>query len=237
MVDSTGALPAPTALPAFVAAPRRTAHMHVLGQLRSAILGGRLAPGTPLVLPELAAQLRVSRTPIREAIRDLVAEGLVDFDSYRTSVVHTPTLNEAREVYELRFALEPLAARRAVEHVTDAQIERARGLADAMRRTDDRGQWVQLNRDFHAQLLEPAGSPRLLAMIATLRDAAAIQVGLSLRAKVSQLGEANEEHDLLLDAYSRRDTEEAVELTLRHLRSTLEVIEAYERHAAVTAAT
>jgi DNA-binding GntR family transcriptional regulator len=204
---------------------RRTAHEHVLEQLRGAILGGALAPGTPLVLAELSARLGVSRTPIREAIRDLAAEGLVDFDSYRSSVVHAPTLEEVQEVYGLRLVLEPLAVRRAVERISDAEIAHARTLHEAMLAADDLGAWVQLNRDFHATLLQAADSPRLLAIVTSLRNAAAIQVSLSLLTQASHRAEADEEHGRILDAYAQRDAERAVELTCAHLRSTLDIIE------------
>ena len=219
----------PHGIPALGGIPRRTAHEQVLEQLRSAILGGALAPGTPLVLSELSTQLGVSRTPIREAIRDLAGEGLVDFDSYRSSMVHVPTLAEAQEVYGLRLVLEPLGVLRAVERISDEQLERARALHEAMLHTSDLGTWVQLNRDFHAILFEPADSPRLLAIVTSLRNAAAIQVSLSIQAEVSQLEGANREHELILDAYGKRDAERAAELTRTHLRSTLDIIEAYER--------
>src|SRR5215211_2717340 len=91
----------------------RTAQERVVETLRHAILGGVLEPGTPLILSELSERLGVSRTPIREAMRELAAEDLVDFDSYRSAVVHTPTLEEAREIYELRLALDPIAVRKA----------------------------------------------------------------------------------------------------------------------------
>lgn len=219
----------PSGIPMLGGIPRRTAHEQVLEQLRGAILGGSLTPGTPLVLSELSAQLGVSRTPIREAIRDLTAEGLVDFDSYRSSVVHTPTLAEAQEVYELRLLLEPVAVRRAVQLFSDRQLTRARAVHKAMLATRDLGAWVQLNSEFHANLLEAADSPRLLGIVAALRNAAAIQVSLSLRAEGSQLDAANREHGLILDAYAEHDAEGAVQLTCGHLRSTLEVIERYER--------
>jgi DNA-binding GntR family transcriptional regulator len=223
--------PPPNGIPTLGGIPRQTAHEQVLEQLRGAILGGALAPGTPLVLSELSTQLGVSRTPIREAIRDLAGEGLVDFDSYRSSMVHAPTLAEAQEVYSLRLVLEPIGVRRAVERISDQQIGRARAVHETMLGASDLGAWVQLNRDFHAILLEPADSPRLLAMITSLRNAAAIQVSLSIRAEVSQLDGANREHGLILEAYDQRDADLTVELTERHLRSTLDIIESYERSA------
>lgn len=212
---------------------RRTASEEVVDRLRRAILGGVLAPGTRLVLSGLAAQLGVSRTPIREAIRDLAAEDLVDFDSYRSATVHVPTLAEAREIYELRLTLEPLAVRRAVPRIGEEALARARALHAAMLAADhDVGTWVLLNRDFHAVLLDPAGSPRLLAIIAGLRNSAAIQVALSIRANPARIDEGNADHRRLIEAYARRDADAAVELTRAHLRGTLRVIEEHERELA-----
>ncbi len=205
---------------------RRTAHEQVVEELRWAILGGTLAPGTPLVLAELAAKLGVSRTPIREAIRDLAGEGLVDFDSYRSSVVHTPTPAEAQEVYDLRLLLEPLAVRSAVQHATDAELARAGELQRAMAGCDDPSRWVLLNRDFHAALLEPAASSKLRGVLASLRDAATIHVALSLRADPSQRAASDDQHAAMLEAHARRDAKLAVELTIAHLRATLDALDA-----------
>jgi DNA-binding GntR family transcriptional regulator len=208
---------------------RRTAYEEVLDRLRRAILGGEVEPGTPLILAELSTRLGVSRTPIREAIRDLAAEGLVDFDSYRSAVVHSPTLEEAQEVYDLRLVLEPLAVRRAVPKISDEDIARARELYERMLTTDELGVWVPLNRDFHAILMEPASSPRLLSIIESLRNAAATQVAMSIRVVPTQLTSGNEDHAQILAAYTRRDADAAVTMVERHLRSTIEAIESYER--------
>jgi DNA-binding GntR family transcriptional regulator len=219
---------APMGIAALGDVPRRTAHEEVRDRLRLAILGSVLPPGTPLILSELSAKLGVSRTPIREAIRDLTAEGLVDFDSYRSSVVHRATLEEAQEIYDLRIMLEPVAVRRAVPAISDEALDRAREFQEAMTQTDDVGTWVQLNRDFHGVLMEPAGSPRLLSIIAGLRNAAAVQVAMSIRARPEQLTHGNEDHARIVEAYVRRDPDAAAEITVEHLRSTMRAIEAYE---------
>lgn len=193
-----------------------------------AILRGVLAPGTPLVLSDLSSQLGVSRTPIREAIRDLAAEGLVDFDPYRSSLVHTPTLAEAREVYELRLLLEPIAVREAVARIADEDIELAERFHREMLGTQDVGEWVDLNRRFHAALMRPVQSRRLLSILKGLRNAAAIQVALSIKARPTRLTGGNEEHEGILAAFRERATERAVALTEQHLRTTLEAIGLYE---------
>lgn len=89
----------------------RTAQENVLQYLRHAIVSGRLPPGTRLVQAELAATLNISVTPIREALRELGAIGLVDLDPFRGAVVHTPTLAELEDIFEIRAALLPLNIR------------------------------------------------------------------------------------------------------------------------------
>jgi DNA-binding GntR family transcriptional regulator len=215
-------------LPALGGVLKQTAHASVLDTLRRAILSGVIEAGTPLIQSELSARLGVSKTPIREAIRDLAAEGLIDFDSYRSSVVHTPTLEEAREIYQLRLVLEPIAVRRAVENISDEAIAKADSLAREMRRTTDVSDWLALNRDFHDVLTSPAGATRLLSIIEGLRNAAAIQIAWSFKASGSQMEVANADHDLIVDAYRRRDTDAAVEATTHHLRATLETVEHFE---------
>jgi DNA-binding GntR family transcriptional regulator len=209
---------------------KQTAHASVLDTLRRAILGGVIEAGTPLVQSELSARLGVSKTPIREAIRDLAAEGLIDFDSYRSSVVHTPTLEEAREIYELRLILEPIAVRRAVANISDDAIAESGRLAREMCRTRDVSDWLALNHDFHEILTAPAGATRLLSIIERLRNAAAIQIAWSFKASAgSQMETANADHDLIVGAYKRRDADGAVAATEHHLRSTLETVERFER--------
>jgi DNA-binding GntR family transcriptional regulator len=204
----------------------------VLDTLRRAILGGIIEAGTPLIQSELSARLGVSKTPIREAIRDLAAEGLIDFDSYRSSVVHTPTIGEAREIYQLRLVLEPIAVRRAVENISDEAIAQADSLTREMRRTTDVSDWLALNHDFHDVLTSPAGTTRLLSIIEGLRNAAAIQIAWSFKASGSQMEGANADHELIVDAYRRRDADAAVEATEHHLRATLETVERFERDRA-----
>jgi len=205
---------------------RQTAHQLVREQLRLAILGGKLAPGTPLVLSDLSEQLGTSRTPIREAIRDLATEGLVDFDAYRSPVVHAPTLTEAREIYELRLVLEPLGVKSAMPTLTEEHFDAAQTLHEEMiRATGDVGTWVELNRQFHAIFTGVVASNRLRAVIGSLRDAAAVQVAQSIWMTRDRMESGNTEHGRILAAYRKRDVEAASKETRIHLQATLEVIE------------
>jgi len=197
--------------------------------MRQAIMRGDLQGGTRLIQSELAESLGVSTTPVREAMRDLATEGLIDFDRYRGAIVHTPTLDEVREIYEIRLLLEPAAARKAVHRISKKDLRTASALLSQIDDEDDIGRFVDLNRSFHAVLLTPGVPARLEPILRVLRDAAAIHVSASLKAQPSQMRDSNAIHHRLLDAYRRHDAEAAAELTSRHLSSTVETIEIVEQ--------
>ncbi|WP_051580791.1 GntR family transcriptional regulator [Pseudonocardia acaciae] len=210
----------------LAAPPRtRTAYEHVRATLRAAILDRTLSAGERLVQSELASQLGVSTTPVREALRDLATEGLVLFDSHRGAIVRPLNIDEVREIYELRMTLEPIMVRRVIERITDEQLARAADLAAQMRTESDMSTWVNLNRAFHGVFTEIDDKSRLATILAGLRDSAAGYVAVSLDAQPRHIAEANAEHEQLLDIYRRRDADAAIELTLQHLRSTLAIIE------------
>lgn len=206
----------------------QTAQERVEDVLRQAILSGTFAPGTRLILTSLSQQLGVSRTPIREAMRALASEGLIDMDSFRSAVVHVPTLEEAREIYDLRLILEPRAVKAAVARITDEELDAAEAFHRLMLEVEDDAEWVKRNREFHAILLKAADSKHLVAVIRSLRNASAMQVALSLKAERSQIERSNIEHEGILKAFRDRDVATAVQLTKQHLRTTLDLVERYE---------
>lgn len=203
----------------------RTAHEFVHGALRHAILRGDLPGGTRLVQAELATQLDVSTTPVREALRDLANEGLIRFDPHRGAIVREMRIEEVREIYELRKLLEPMSIRRAVDRISDRELQRATDLQNQMDTERDPGRWVELNRAFHAVFADAADSPRLQSILAGLRDSAAVYVGLSLKVQPTRMKTGNDDHHALLDAVRRRDADAAAEIELRHLESTMRSIE------------
>jgi DNA-binding GntR family transcriptional regulator len=224
-VEQTGGVP-PRGIDGLEDVRRQTAHQLVREQLRRAILGGSLAPGMPLVISDLSEQLGTSRTPIREAIRDLATEGLVDFDAYRSPVVHVPTMVEAREMYELRLVLEPMGVPSAVAALTEHHLEAAQDLHEQMvQATSDVGEWVELNRQFHSIFTGVVASGRLRSVMATLRDAAAVQVAQSIWASPERMQSGNEEHGRILAAYRARDVDTAARETRVHLETTLRTVE------------
>jgi len=202
----------------------RTAHAYVLKTLRDAILNGTLPGGTRLIQAEIATQLEVSITPVREALRDLAGEGLVEFDAHRGSRVRSLDLSEVRELYEMRIALEPLMVRRMITTMSDEALAGAERLLNRMRKTKDNVAWSELNRQFHALFAQDDRDGRLALTLAGLRDGASPYVSLSLGASAARRAESDAEHAQLIDHYRARDYEAAVRLTVQHLNTTLATI-------------
>lgn len=145
----------------------------VLEKLREAILSGRFQPGQRLVERELVEQLGVSRTPIREALRKLELEGLVTTVPYKGPVVTLPTVEDARELYEVRAALESqataLLASRALPEDVD-RLEATVREAEAAVRAGDVRAVLAANNAFHDELAARCGNALLQSLIGNLRN-------------------------------------------------------------------
>ncbi len=196
---------------------RRTVHNYVLETLRRAILDGQLTSGTRLVQSEIAEALDVSTTPVREALRDLAAEGLIRLDAHRGGVVQELSLSELREIYELRVLLEPEALRRAWPHVTDEIIDEVADLHERMNGVLSPSDWVELNTGFHGKILELAPSPRLLLILDGLVAPWVMYVSAALMTDPQNQQRAAEGHDQILAALRRRDLDAAIAASIEHL--------------------
>jgi DNA-binding GntR family transcriptional regulator len=203
---------------------RRTAHELVRDTLRRAIFSGVLTGGTHLGQAEIATQLAVSTTPVREALRDLAADGLVRIDPHRGAVVHDLDHDDLREIYEIRAALEPLAIRKAARHITADELAAAGDLLDRMDQETDPAVWLELNWAFHALLGRASRSPRLFSLVTSAQGSTARYVGESMKAHPDRLAEATAEHRALIDALAGHDAETAAKLVTTHLQHTLELL-------------
>jgi DNA-binding GntR family transcriptional regulator len=208
-----------------LAMERRTAHQLVLETLRRAILTGRIPSGTRLVQAELAEQLKVSTTPVREALRDLATEGLIKLDAHRGAEVRSLSGPEVSEIYRLRSILEPEAMRLAIERISDEEIATAAKIQARADEETDTAAWTELNQQFHNVFVGAARSPRLAGILQALHDAAGMYVAATLVQDTGRRAEANHEHHELLAAARRRDAQAAVDLQLVHVRRTMELIE------------
>ncbi len=206
----------------------QTAHVFARETIRVAILNGQLKGGTRLVQSDLASQLKVSTTPVREALRDLASEGMIRIDPHRGGVVCELDANDLNEVYEIRLQLEPLVLKLAIEGMTEEALDHAAELHDAMNAAPDSAAWVELNRNFHMSLYQMANRPRLLSLVRSLQDASVMAVSARLRRDPNQRRIANAEHGELLKALRNRDLETSIEIIHEHLTTSVR-LESAER--------
>jgi DNA-binding GntR family transcriptional regulator len=198
--------------------------------LREAILRGIFQEGQSLRQDEIAAQFGVSRIPVREALRQLEAEGLVALQLNRGATVSALSPAEAQEICEIRSALETTAIQLAIPQLTESDLEKATLILDATNQTTDAARWATLNWEFHAALYTPANRPRLLTMIKTLHVNIDRYVRLQME-KMNYLEKSQKEHYQLLDACRQRDAKAAVKVLKRHIDTAGEELVAYlEQH-------
>jgi DNA-binding GntR family transcriptional regulator len=201
---------------------RVTAVDLVRESLRSAILRGDLPGGTRLVQTEIASQLDVSTTPVREAMRDLASEGLITLDSHRIGTVRLPDWDEMSEIVEIRRALERVALQRAMANITESQLAQARELADELGEDLDLGTWVQKNSEFHSIFHWATSTGRLANFLVALESAGGVFVAQAQRLHPDIRERAIADHYALLDAFAARDVDAAFEIQYQHVNLPLE---------------
>lgn len=152
---------------------RHSLHDAILTRLRDMIIEGDLAPGTRINEGQVGAFLGVSRTPLREAIKFLASEGLIELIPSRGAVVKRFTAKEVRDMIDLISTLEQHAARRACQDASDHDIARVRALHDQMLdcyRRQDRLNYYKLNQQIHSAIVALAGNAALIDMHGLLQN-------------------------------------------------------------------
>lgn len=187
--------------------------------LRERILRGDYAEGTPLRQDAVATDLGVSRIPVREALRQLEAEGLVTFTPHQGAVVSTLSLEEMEELFELRALLETDLLRRAVPRLRSEDLDDAAEILDAYEAAFERGdvaEWGALNWEFHSALLEPAGRPFTIGIVQNLQNQSDRYMRMQLALTHGE-GRASHEHRAIADAARRGDADHACALLTAHI--------------------
>jgi GntR family transcriptional regulator of gluconate operon len=194
--------------------------------LRRAILGGELEPGTHLVESMLSERFQVSRAPIREALRELESEGLVE--SRRRGVyVKALTEQDVWELYNLRGLLEAAAVELAVRHFGDDDLAALRGHLETMAAAASAartGEFAEADMRFHTELFERAGHRRLLRVWRSFSETYRVMLEIT-DADGRDLESVVADHRAILAAIERRDADEARrrdEESLRHGQSVFE---------------
>lgn len=227
---SSGPSVAAVSLGAVMRIPRVTLHDAVLNQVRDMIIGGLLPPGARINEGLLGASLGVSRTPLREAIKTLASEGLVEIVPTKGAIIRRFDARDAREILEVLKALEQAAGRLTCERAPDTALAGIRTLHDTMvaaHNKRDRAEYARLNYVLHAAIVEAAGNGTL---------AQAHETVLTQIKRLGLIGHESDErwtallgeHEHTIAALERRDAERAaqglgriVDLAIKHVRETL----------------
>ena len=194
--------------------------------LRQAIIDGQLGPGESLRQENLAKHYAVSRIPVREALRQLESEGWIVLQRNHGARVSPLSVEEVREIYEIRASLETTALRLAAPHHTPQSLKRAAEALRVSRSERDHSRYAQHNREFHLSLYAPSVRPRLLAMI----DALHSQGERYLRLKLDMPAykhESDDEHEEILEALRAGKIERAVRILQPHLLRSGEMLAGY----------
>jgi DNA-binding GntR family transcriptional regulator len=194
----------------------------VYAAVRSRILSGELPTGSRLRQTSLADELGVSRTPLREALRRLSTEGLVELEPNRGATVSKHDLDDMLHAWRARLTLEPAAARLAAEVREAAALARMRAAVSAQRQVvDDIGESFAVNREFHVALVAATGNPHLsqfAQMLWLTRIGVPIFAGQAAAHPKDVRGWADQ-HEAILDAIEGGRGATAERLTRAHIEA------------------
>jgi DNA-binding GntR family transcriptional regulator len=207
-----------------------TIQQAVADAVRTRVISGQLPAGTKIDQDALAAEFSVSRMPVREALRQLGAEGFVTILPHRGAVVTALSPAEVEEIYEIRAALEGVAARHASQTLTGDDLARLRKVLATMRNEKQIDTWVALNAEFHNAINQASMRPRLLELIQRFREQSQPYIRLYVQ-RLHKSAQARKEHRTILEALADRDADRAEAAVRAHLVGTGRAVAAFARAA------
>jgi DNA-binding GntR family transcriptional regulator len=206
-------------------APRDDVSLHdeILGQLRNHIVEGNIPDGGRISERQLCEMLKISRTPLREALKVLAAEGLVDLLPNRGARVRPLNAHDISELFDLMGGLEGLAGRLACENISDQTVEKIEQLHHDMygfyMRQDMQG-YFRMNQSIHRAIVEASGNSALLASYESLAGRIRrVRYSANFARNRARWSEAMREHEAILDALRRRAGSELSDILFQHLRN------------------
>jgi len=218
----------------------RTVKDALVETLRDEIIRGDLVPGQYLRLEEIAPRFDVSTMPVREALRDLEAEGLVTIFPHRGAIVTKLSADELQDIYDIRATLEEMATRLAVPLMTKATLTELTSLVEQMEdHLSEVVAVVKLNHQFHLTLYAASGRRHLCELIRMLRYRTQHYLHLFIvESELGHLPQSKGEHRAILEACKRGDAEQAATLTHDHVaqvgRAIVEYVRQRDESAAAT---
>lgn len=191
----------------------------VTDEIRRLILSGNYAVGVQLKQEALAKRFGVSRFPIRQALKQLEAEGLVEHTPFAGSVVASRSITDLLEILDIRIALELRALELAIPNFTQDDLNALHAIMERYDESASPREWSELNLAFHLRLYAPCGRPKLLHMIEDMVRGIAIHLRAQQSLRVGRKT-PQAEHRALVEACAAQDTRKALALLKAHIEHT-----------------
>jgi len=202
------------------AIPRQSLTSAVADKLRDQIIRGEIPEGAQLRQDAIATQYRVSRIPVREALRQLDAEGLIAIVPNRGAIVPALSPDDIGELFSIRALLEPEVLKLSIPHLTEDDLSQAEEVltkyVSELQRDDHVSAWGRLNWQFHSMLYSRANQPRFMAIIRNVNNSGERYTRLQLYL-THGIKRANEEHHQILALCRKRDVAAACKLLRQHI--------------------
>jgi DNA-binding GntR family transcriptional regulator len=203
--------------------------------LHRQIIAGKYAPGDWLRQEDIASQMKVSMTPVREALDLLVAAGLAERVPYRGVRVREMVTKDIVEAYGMRLMLEALVAQEAAKHITSSQLEVLEKMIIEMKNhetLDEMSNARHLARDFHSAIAEASGNDLLIKLYAIVSNAFPdwlLYEALFRNPDIlaDSMADTHKEHVAIVDALKKRDGEKAIQRSLEHVMESGKWLEEY----------
>jgi DNA-binding GntR family transcriptional regulator len=193
----------------------------VADRLRDQIIRGEFSEGTQIRQDAIAAQYQVSRIPVREALRQLDAEGLIAIVPNRGAVVPALSPEDIEELFAIRALLEPEVLKRSIPNLTDEDLSQAEAIlrryVSELNREDHVSGWGRLNWEFHSTLYSRSNQARFMAIIRNVNNSGERYTRLQLYL-THGMKRANEEHQQILKLCRKRDVTAACNLLRQHIQ-------------------
>ena len=201
--------------------PRQSLTSAVAEKIREQIIRGEIPEGAQLRQDAIALQFQVSRIPVREALRQLEAEGLVNIVPNRGAVVPVLSPNDIEELFAIRALLEPEVLKLSIPHLTDDDFEQADAVlkkyATELKRQEHMSSWGRLNWQFHSILYSRANRPYFMSVIRNVNNNGERYTSLQLYL-THGIKRANQEHHDILELCRKRDVSAATKLLRQHIQ-------------------
>lgn len=202
----------------------RTLKDTIAEMVRTAVLSNQF-PDDFVTEQELAKQLQVSRTPLREAMYELINEDLIEFRPRKGYRIKPHDVNEVRQIFKLRFVVEREIVDAVMGNVTDEDIVILRNLVDdqEVMMEKDRLEFIRIDKEFHRQLFKISGMNLFLKAYDQFHNLT-ILIGFQAIQKSGRMKVVLDEHRLIIDMLEKKDKEGMVNAIQRHLKATLGVL-------------